>query len=69
MFKVNSSVSLIRRLAYAAVTAVILQSVWISRGFGTGREVVEFIVKYRALGRISLLVSAVAFSYSFNPVV
>lgn len=54
-----SELSLWRRVWYAAITAIIIQSVWIGGGFGSGREVVEFIAKYGSLAWISTLVSAI----------
>lgn len=51
--------SLWRRVWYATITAIIIQSVWIGGGFGSGREVVEFIAKYGSLAWISILVSAI----------
>ncbi|MCX8209241.1 MAG: hypothetical protein N3G79_06340 [Sulfolobales archaeon] len=57
----------LRRVAYAAITAVILQSVWIGGGFGSGREIVEFIAKYGSIGWISILVSAVTLTIALIP--
>jgi uncharacterized membrane protein YkvI len=45
----SAEVSLWRRVWYATITAIILQSVWIGGGFGSGRKVVEFIAKYGSL--------------------
>lgn len=46
---------------------MILQSVWIGGGFGTGREIVEFIVKYGSLAWISILVSAITLVIALIP--
>ncbi|MDM7274738.1 MAG: hypothetical protein P3X22_001250 [Thermoprotei archaeon] len=48
------------RVWYAAVVAIILQSVWIGGGFGSGREIVEFLAKYGSYGWIAILISTVA---------
>lgn len=56
-----------RRLAYAAITAVILQSVWIGGGFGSGREIVEFIARYGSIGWISILISAITLAIALIP--
>ncbi|MEM1863346.1 MAG: hypothetical protein QXN10_00370 [Desulfurococcaceae archaeon] len=55
----TSAQSMWRRAWYAAITAIIIQSVWIGGGYGSGREVVEFIAKYGSLAWISILVSAI----------
>lgn len=63
----SEKVSIGRRLWYATITAIILQSVWIGGGYGTGREVVEFIAKYGALGWISILVGLVSLLIALVP--
>lgn len=50
--------SISRRIWYAAITAMIIQQVWIGGGYATGREIVEYIAKYGALGGASILISA-----------
>lgn len=48
-----------RRVWYAAITAIIIQSVWIGGGFGTGREIVEFIAKYGVYGGAGIVIAAI----------
>ncbi len=48
-----------RRVWYAAITAIIIQSVWIGGGFGTGREIVEFIAKYGVYGGAAIVAAAI----------
>ncbi|MEM2006013.1 MAG: hypothetical protein QW154_00015 [Sulfolobales archaeon] len=64
---VKEKVPFLRRMAYAATTAVILQSVWIGGGFGSGREIVEFIAKYGSFAWASIVVSAVALALALIP--
>jgi uncharacterized membrane protein YkvI len=63
----SAEVSLWRRVWYATITAIILQSVWIGGGFGSGREIVEFIAKYGSLAWVSIVVSAVTLAIALVP--
>ena len=63
----SPEVPLWRRIWYATITAIILQSVWIGGGFGSGREIVEFIAKYGSLAWISIVVSAVTLAIALVP--
>ena len=48
-----------KRVYYALAVAIIIQSVWIGGGYGSGREIVEFIAKYGSLAPLSIIVGAV----------
>ncbi|MEM1697633.1 MAG: hypothetical protein QW794_03470 [Thermosphaera sp.] len=62
-----SAQSIWRRIWYAVISAIIIQSVWIGGGYGSGREVVEFIAKYGSLAWISILVSAITLAIVLVP--
>lgn len=63
----SSSTSTWRRVWYAAITAIIIQSVWIGGGYGSGREIVEFIAKYGAWGPLAIISGTVTLAIALIP--
>lgn len=61
------NISIWRRVWYASISAIIIQSVWIGGGFGSGREIIEFIAKYGSLGWIAILVGAITLLVALIP--
>ncbi len=55
------------RIWYAAIVAIVIQSVWIGGGFGSGREIVEFIAKYGIYGWIAILVATITLIIALIP--
>ncbi|MEM0178835.1 MAG: hypothetical protein QW326_02640 [Fervidicoccaceae archaeon] len=49
-----------KRVGYAALTAAIIQNVWIGGGYGSGREIVQYIARFGSLGWISIVVGSLA---------
>jgi len=43
----------------ALIVAIVVQSVWIGGGFGSGREIVEFIGRYGVNGLIAIVIGAI----------
>ncbi|MEM2025041.1 MAG: hypothetical protein QXW94_01970 [Desulfurococcaceae archaeon] len=59
--------SVLRRIWYAAITSIIIQSVWIGGGYGSGREIIEFIAKYGSIGWIAILIGAITLLIALIP--
>jgi uncharacterized membrane protein YkvI len=49
----------LRRLLGALIVAIVIQSTWIGGGFGSGREIVEFIARYGVNAWIAIVVGSV----------
>ncbi len=63
----SAKVSVWRRIWYGAITAIILQSVWFGGGYGSGREIVEYIAEYGSLAWISILTATVTLVIALLP--